>query len=134
MKHYVLYIDRRCRLFAAQRTRTPFEQLDEIAACFGQIEDLLKSIPRKHYGLLVDARCGPLRNDPAFEAALSQNRGKLLFGFAKNAALAATASGCLQIQRFARVDGRRVLATEDPATAFRHLGIPYHHLEPFALS
>jgi hypothetical protein len=131
MKHYVLYIDRRCRLFAAQRTRSPFEQLDEIGACFDQIEDTLKRIPRKRYRLLVDARCGPLRNDSAFEAALSQCRGKLLFGFAKNAALAATASGCLQIQRFARLDGRHVFATADPTAAFHSLGLPYHHLEPF---
>jgi len=133
MKHYVLFIDRRCCLFAAQRTRSPFDELDEIGTCFGQIDNILKRIPRKRYRLLVDARCGPLRNDPAFESALSQHRGKLLFGFAKNAALAATASGCLQIQRFARIDGRQVLATEDPHAAFRHLGIPYHHLEPFAV-
>jgi hypothetical protein len=134
MKHYVLYIDRRCCLFAAQRTRNPFEQLDEIGACFDQIEDTLKRIPRKRYRLLVDARCGPLRNDSAFEAALSQYRGKLLFGFAKNAALAATASGCLQIQRFARIDGRQVFATADPTAAFHSLGLPYHHLEPFSVS
>jgi hypothetical protein len=134
MKHYVLYIDRRCSLVAAQRTRNSFEQLDEIEACFGQIDDILKQIPRKRYRLFVDARCGPLRNDAAFEAALAQHRGKLLFGFAKNAALAATASGCLQIQRFARADGRRVFATEDPVAAFDYLDIPYHHVEAFAAS
>ncbi len=132
MKHYVLYIDRRCNLFAAQRTRNAFEQLDEVGACFDLIEEILKNIPRKRYRLLVDARCGPLRNDSAFEAALNAHRGKLLFGFAKNAALAATASGCLQIQRFARSDGRRVFATEDPFAAFQYLEIPYHHVERFA--
>jgi hypothetical protein len=134
MKHYVLYIDRRCSLLAAQRTRSSFDELNEVEACFAQIEDALKRIPRSRYRLFVDTRSGPLRNDSAFEAALHQHRGKLLFGFAKNAALAATASGCLQIQRFARVDGRRVFATEDPVAAFDYLEIPYHHLDPFVVS
>jgi hypothetical protein len=37
MKHHVLYIDRLCCLFAAQRKRNSFEHLDEIGACFGHI-------------------------------------------------------------------------------------------------
>ena len=126
MKHYDFFIDRRCRLFLAVRKATPFESNAEIETCFGRIEELLISIPRKRFSLLVDARSGPLRNDPAYEATLTAHRGKLLLGFAKNAAVAATAAGQMQIQRFARVDGRKVFATDDPAAAFEYLGLPKH--------
>ena len=54
--------------------------------------------------------------------------GKLLFGFGRNAALAATATGRLQIQRFAKQDGREVLATDNPAEAFQYLGLRPHWL------
>jgi hypothetical protein len=128
MKHYTLYLDRRCALLVAQRTCRPFERADDIATCFDEIDRELKNVLRRRYSLLVDTRSGPLRNDPDFEAALSLHRGKLLMGFAKNAALVSTAAGVLQIQRFARIDGRRVFATHEPPAAFEYLGVPYHRV------
>jgi hypothetical protein len=77
----------------------------------------------------VDTRGGPpSRNDPAFEAAIADNRGKLLFGFRKNAAIAATMAGQLQIQRYAKMDGRVVHVTTLAAEAFRYLDVPLHDL------
>jgi hypothetical protein len=115
-------------LFVAQRTSVRFERLEDIESCFGEIERLLSPIERRQYRLLVDTRTGPARNDERFEAKLKEQRGKLLFGFAKNAALAATAAGRLQIQRFAKADGRDVFATDDPAAAFQYFRLPGHHL------
>ena len=126
IKHYDLFIDRRCRLFVAVRKPVAFESNSEIVACFARIAEVLEPVPRKRFSLLVDARQGPLRNDPSYEATLVEHRGKLLLGFAKNAALAATAAGQMQIQRFARVDGRKVMATDDPDAAFAYLGLPKH--------
>jgi hypothetical protein len=126
--HYALFLDVRCRLFVAQRTSAPFEKLEDIRACFGEIERLISHIERRRYRLLVDTRTGPSRNDESFEATLKEERGKLLFGFARNAALAATAAGRLQIQRFAKADGRDVFATGDPAAAFSYLEVPLHQL------
>ena len=128
LRHYTLKIDRRCKLFFAQRKPVPFTSPAEIETCFGEIETYLAPIPRKRYVLLVDTRSAPLRNDPGFEALLETHRGKLLFGFAKNAALARTAAGRLQIERFARSDSRRVFVTREPAEAFEFLGIPKHEL------
>src|SRR5215471_20925017 len=128
LEHYVLYLDVPCRLFVAQRTSARFERLEDIESCFGEIDRLLSHIERRRYRLLVDTRTGPSRNDERFEAKLKEQRGKLLLGFAKNAALAATAAGRLQIQRFAKADGRDVFATNDPAAAFRYLGVPGHDL------
>ena len=128
LAHYVLRVDRRCRLVFARRTRIPFERSSEIRDCFREIEHQLADIQRKNYHLLVDAREGPGRNDRRFELVIEEERGKLLFGFARNAALAATAAGRLQIQRFAKRDGREVLATDDPARAFEYLGLRPHVL------
>lgn len=126
LTHYVLRLDRKCRLLVAKRTTAPFEEASEIRECFRKIQLELASVPRGHYHLLVDARQGPSRNDPSFERVLTEERGKLLFGFSRNAALAATAAGRLQIQRFAKADGRIVLTTDDPAEAFEYLGLCPH--------
>lgn len=126
LEHYHLRWDRGCRLLVARRTAAPFTGAEQIQSCFRQIERALDIIPREHYRLLVDARGGPSRNDPGFERVLAAERGKLLFGFARNAALAATAAGRLQIQRFAKHDGREVLTTSDPAQAFAYLELSPH--------
>jgi hypothetical protein len=126
LPHYQLRVDRKCRLVMARRTTTPFQGISEIRDCFRDIQIKLADIPRKSYHLLVDARFGPSRNDRGFELVLEEERGKLLFGFARNAALAATAAGRLQIQRFAKQDGREVFATDDPSRAFDYLGLRPH--------
>jgi hypothetical protein len=128
LPHYVLRVDRRCRLVFARRTSAPFERSADIRECFRTIELELIDIPRASYHLLVDARQGPGRNDRGFERVLEEERGRLLFGFARNAALAASAVGRLQIQRFAKQDGREVMATDDPARAFEYLGLRPHLL------
>ncbi len=125
---YHLSADSHCRLVVARRTETPFAKLEDIESCFRQIELSLSVVKRDQYALLVDTRGGPRRNDPGFEEALVQHRGKLLFGFAKNAALAATAAGRLQIQRYARLDGRVVFVTDSPEAAFKSLGLANHVL------
>jgi hypothetical protein len=128
LHHYHLRLDRQCRLLYAKRTPAPFETISDIRRCFAEIDAKLAEIPRRHYALLVDTRVGPSRNDRGFELVLEEERGKLLFGFAKNGALAATAAGRLQIQRFAKKDGREVLASGDPAQIFQYLGLPPHWL------
>ena len=128
LTHYVLRVDRRCRLVFARRTAEPFRDEADIRECFHEVQFRLADIPRHNYHLLVDARLGPGRNDRSFESVLEKERGKLLFGFARNAALAASAAGRLQIQRFAKQDGRVVLATDDPAEAFEYLGVRPHQL------
>jgi hypothetical protein len=121
-------MDPGCRLVVAQRTPAPFNDLLEIVACFDNLERMLTPIDRGSHKLLVDVRRGPSRNDDAFEMVVAKHRKKLLGGFARNAALAATAAGSLQIQRYAKVDERQVLVTSVPEEAFAHLGLPAHAL------
>ena len=126
LDHYLIRVDRRCRLLLARRTTVPFDDTPQIRACFSRIDAVLAELPRDKYHLLVDTRFGPSRNDPTFERVLREERGKLLLGFARNAALALTAAGRLQIQRFAKQDGRVVFATDKPAEAFEYLGVAPH--------
>jgi hypothetical protein len=126
MEHYVLSIDVACNLLLAQRTTARFERAAAIEACFQRIEQVLADVRREHFVLVVDARNGPSRNDVTFESVVAEHRGKLLFGFAKNAAVAATAAGRLQIQRYAKSDDRVVFVTDSPAAAFEYLGLPPH--------
>jgi hypothetical protein len=127
-KYYVLRLDRHCRLLIAQRKPVHFDDLDDIRRCFEQIERELIQLQRSAYKLLVDVRQGPCRNDGAFEAEIARYRGKLLFGFARNAALRRTMAGQLQIQRYAQTDSREVFVTTTPEEAFDYLEVPRHRL------
>jgi hypothetical protein len=128
MEHYVLSLDSRCRLCVARRTVAPFENASDIEACFLAVEHALAAVVRREYALLVDVRFGPSRNDPAFESTIVAHRGKLLFGFAKNAALANSAAGRLQIQRYAKTDGRVVFVSHEPGAVFEYLGVAVHEV------
>lgn len=128
LTHYQLFVDEGCRVVLARRSTVPFATVSEIVDCFDQAARALEGIHRADYGLLVDVRGGPGRNDPAFETTSAQHRGKLLYGFAKNAALVATAAGRLQIQRYTKDDGREGCVTDDPRQAFAYLGVGYHPL------
>jgi hypothetical protein len=128
LTHYELFLDPVCKLFMARRTCSRFERLEDIRTCFSDVERLLASVERRLHVLLVDVRRGPGRNDPGFEAAIEQHRGKLLLGFARNAALCATPAGHLHIQRYAKTDGRQVFISDDPKAVFANLALPNHEI------
>jgi hypothetical protein len=128
LTHYELFLDPVCKLFMARRTGARFERIEDIRSCFSEVERLLAQIERRAHALLVDVRGGPGRNDSAFEAAIEENRGKLLLGFARNAALFATPTGRLHIQRYAKADGRQVFLSDDPKAVFANLALPHHEI------
>jgi hypothetical protein len=128
LDHYTISLDRICRLCFAQRSDVAFMRSEDLASCFSAIGHSLADVARADYKLLVDTRVAPGRNDPSFEALAAQHRGKLLMGFARNAALASSAAGRLQIQRYAKADRRAVFATDDPEAAFAYLGLAAHRL------
>jgi hypothetical protein len=128
LTHYELFLDPVCKLFMARRTGARFERIEDIRSCFSDLEKLLARIERRAHALLVDVRGGPGRNDAAFEAAIEENRGKLLLGFARNAALFATPTGRLHIQRYAKADGRQVFLSDDPRAVFANLALPHHEI------
>lgn len=129
LQHFELAVDRGCHLVVAWRTPQAFLSVPEIIQAFSDVETALQRIPRQRYVLLGDTRSGPTRNDPEYEEALAQVRGKLLSGFAKNATLAQSSVGKLQMQRYAKVDGREIFISNDEQAAFEYLGVCAHSLK-----
>jgi hypothetical protein len=58
------------------------------------------------YGVVVDMRQAPPRNDPAFENAMARLRGVVTGKFARTAVLLESAAGVLQVNRLGREDGQ----------------------------
>jgi hypothetical protein len=102
------------------RTSTPYPSVAWVERVHEQLSAALDGIGRARHGLLVDLREAPLTNDPLFEQVMRTCRPRLLRGFAKVAALVRTASGSLQVKRFAREDGIEmgVFLDEGAALAF----------------
>jgi hypothetical protein len=66
--------------------------------------------------VLVDLRAAPGRNDAAFEHVMKKLRPRLFAGFRRCGALVQTAVGSLQVARYARQDGIKLMvSSEEPA-------------------
>jgi hypothetical protein len=73
---------------------------------FGPAEDALRQVKREEFGLLVDCRRAPGRNDAEFERAFEPHRQRLQRGFRRVAVVVSTAHGRLQVERYSREDRR----------------------------
>lgn len=71
------------------------------------------------YGIVVDMRQAPLRNDPAFENAMGRLRNELTSRYARLALLLETAVGVLQVNRIGREEGNRTFATRSESAAIK---------------
>lgn len=84
--------------------------------------EVIEQITSEHasFGLVVDMRRAPARNDPEFEQAMRALREAVEARFQRTALLLATQAGVLQVQRLTREDGSSTFATmsESAAHAF----------------
>jgi hypothetical protein len=128
LKHHDIRLDTACRLVVVQRTGESFRDLSALAECFGACQVALKGVERKHYRLLLDVRLGPAHSGEQFERAFAEQRGKLIDGFERVAALVSTAVGRLQVQRHAKEDGRELFVSSDQSAVFNYLQIEAHPL------
>lgn len=87
----------------------------------GDVVRAMADVERARMSLLVDLRAGPMRNDPAFETAMSEYRRQTERGFLRVAFLVRSAVGELQLQRLAQEVGGAVHVTRDEADAERFL-------------
>jgi hypothetical protein len=102
------------------RKAAPFASLDQIDALFIELARATRALPRG-WALLLDARDAPARNDSEFEAAFARARRPILERFSRVAVLVKSATGKLQVQRYAREDQSsqiHVFADEDEARAY----------------
>lgn len=100
------------------RTPLPASSLTELAA---DNDALLAALREEHrqFGLVVDTREAPLRNDKAFEETMAKLRVELTSHFQRSAVLLDSALGELQVSRLERDEGRKTFITRSVAAAFR---------------
>jgi len=93
----------RSRIVVLERTSVPIGDLD-VARVFAPADQALATLDRSRYGILIDVRTAPGRNDAEFEDRFAPVRQRLQQGFLRVAIVVKTTSGKLQTQRYARVD------------------------------
>lgn len=84
-------------------------------------EKLLAALSERHrdFGLVVDTRQAPIRNDTEFERAMGQLRERLTRHFSRTAILIDSRLGELQVARLERDEGRSTLVTRSEGRALR---------------
>ena len=92
---------------------------DDLAALREQNRSVMESFDAKHrgWGLIVDMRRAPARNDPGFEDAMKPLRAEVQRRFARVAVLLSSAVGVLQVERLRTTEHADSLTTRDEAEA-----------------
>ena len=116
--HWLMEEDPMQRVVLLRRMGLPFGSLDELSAANQQVVQLIRPEHRA-WGIVVDMRQAPPRNDPSFESAMRGLRDAVELRFARTAVLLGTAVGLLQVTRLTREDGATSLATQSEAEALR---------------
>ena len=100
--------------------RTPLPA-PSLAALASDNDALLLCLLEAHrnFGLVVDMRQAPLRNDRAFEEAMAKLRVEITSHFERSAVLLDSALGELQVSRLERDEGRNTFITRSVAAAYR---------------
>jgi sulfite reductase (NADPH) flavoprotein alpha-component len=106
------------RIAVLHRTPLPAVSLVALAA---DNDALLATLREDHcdFGLVVDTREAPLRNDKAFEETMARLRTELTSRFQRTAVLLDSPLGELQVTRLERDEGRNTFITRSVSAAFR---------------
>jgi sulfite reductase alpha subunit-like flavoprotein/predicted heme/steroid binding protein len=116
--HWLMEEDRRNKLVYLLRLAMPFSSVEEITSANQQVVARIRP-EHKDWGIVVDMRQAPPRNDPAFEGAMRGLRDAVEVRFARTAVLLESAVGLLQVTRLTREDGAETFATQSEAAALR---------------
>jgi sulfite reductase alpha subunit-like flavoprotein len=114
--HWILDEHPSERLALLQRTPLPWASLAELCAENAAILQALRP-DQGQWGLLVDMRHAPIRNDADFENAMAALRTGLTGHFKRTAVLLDTKLGELQVTRIERDERRNTLATRSESAA-----------------
>jgi hypothetical protein len=121
--HYTVDRDSGRQLFIYTRTAVPLPVNDP--ALHAPALQVLRSIDRNQWSLLLDVRLAPMRDaaDETSESALRSQVAPLMQGFRRQAVVVRTAVGALQVARMARASspqggGEEVLRDYDEAVAW----------------
>ncbi|MEO8180909.1 MAG: cytochrome b5 domain-containing protein [Deltaproteobacteria bacterium] len=116
--HWLMEEDRQHRVVFLRRMALPFGSLEELSTANQQVVGHIRP-EHQEWGIVVDMRQAPPRNDPSFESAMRALRDAVEVRFARTAVLLETAVGLLQVTRLTREDGATTFATQSEAAALR---------------
>ncbi|MEY2934181.1 MAG: hypothetical protein RL033_4930, partial [Pseudomonadota bacterium] len=116
--HWLMEEDRLNKVVFLRRMALPFGSLEELTSANQQVVRQIRPEHRE-WGIVVDMRQAPPRNDPSFESAMRGLRDAVEVRFARTAVLLETAVGLLQVTRLTREDGATTFATQSEAAAVR---------------
>ena len=120
-EYFVVTADDAARIMRFERTPAAFASLEAAEQTFERLLQLVKSTDLEGYGLLVDSRNGPGRNDEAFESLLARYRDPLFAPFTRCAMLLRTQAGIMQSQRLSRAHEVHVRVFQEEALAMYYL-------------
>ncbi len=100
--------------------RTPVA-IPSLAVLAKHNDELLAALrdEHRHFGLVVDMRQAPLRNDAAFERTMARLRVAITSHFQRSVVLLDSALGELQVSRLERDEGRTTFVTRSATAAFQ---------------
>ena len=98
------------------RSAEPIKSIEEFISLNDQIIAKMRA-DHKDYGIVVDMRQAPPRNDPDFENAMHRLRLECSNLFSRVAVLLESSMGVLQVNRLARNENAETLATTSESSA-----------------
>lgn len=122
---FIIRVDDARRIVTRARTERGFTTLQEVEAEYTTMLRAFDQVSRARYGLLVDMRPAPPRNDPEFERFVGRLYPRLYNGFRDVAVLVKTQVGKLQITRICEASGIKTAVFLDENAALAHLGLEH---------
>lgn len=115
--HFEMAVDRERRLVKLIRSEEPFHSLNEMIRVLDEIFAAVEGVDCSQYGLVVDNRKGPTRNDPAFQKNFRSFRVRLDARFARVGVLLASEESIKALEEVG--PSPNVRAYTDEASAVR---------------
>lgn len=104
------------------RTRQNYASLKEVRDLHAHLGPLMRPYAAQKFGLLLDVREAPSRNDESFERQIIESLGDIMKLFPVQAVLIRSAAGRLQVQRLGKTRGATGESVfSDEAEAMAHL-------------
>ncbi len=119
--HFVITLDEATRVVRRTRTGRAFASLAEVEAAYDAAIRATESLDRRRYGLLIDVRLAPPRNDPEYEQIVERLAQRLYGAYPRVAILARTEVGRLQVRRMTERNHSNARAFVDEAAALAYL-------------
>lgn len=119
-EYWALEEDPDVQVVFLRRTPVPVTSTQELVDQNDRV--IAKLQPKyKSWGVIVDVRLAPARNDDAFERAMRALRQELAQRFSRISVLVSSAVGKLQVSRIDRGDGKGTYVTQNESDAIHHV-------------